>query len=87
MFIDETNRKQRQGGSVEKGMLIDAALGRLLVNTGGRENMRCRFPVEAGIKESLQVWWLIEGEEEEEGGDGNMICSRGDGNSEGEGFC
>ena len=87
MFIDETNRKQRQGGSVEKGMLIDAALGRLLVNTGGRENMRCRFPVEAGIKASLQVWWVMEGGEEEEGGDGDRVCSRGDGDGKGEGFC
>ena len=52
---------------VGKTFLVDASRGRLLVNTGGKENLRCRMPVEIGIKFGLQVWWLRDGEKSDTG--------------------
>ena len=59
-YMDEPDREEDDRHEVETGLLVDAVYGRLVVNTGGEENLRCRYPVTRGVKVSFQVWWLIE---------------------------
>jgi hypothetical protein len=49
-----TGRNQKK---IRRGLTIDGARGRLLVSSGGLENRRCRLPIHAGIRATLQIWW------------------------------
>jgi len=69
MFIDI-----EIGLGVTRTFLVDASVGRLLVNTGGKENRRCRMPVEMGIKFGLQVWWLIDSEKNDTRDEAHTTC-------------
>ncbi len=42
---------------IARGVSIDGTMGRLVVSTGGFENLNCRFPTRAGFKSVLQIWW------------------------------
>ena len=64
VFLDEERTSPRE--NLKKGMLVDATKGRLVVNSAGRENLRCKLPVLSGIKLTLQIWWG-EGEQKQGG--------------------
>ena len=42
---------------IARGLSIDGSKGRLVVSTGGFENLRCRFPTRGGFRSVLQIWW------------------------------
>ena len=42
---------------IARGISIDGSRGRLVVSTGGFENLRCRFPTHYGFRTVLQIWW------------------------------
>lgn len=42
---------------IQEGLLIEPEQGRILVNSGGQENQRCRLPVVRGIRAVFQIWW------------------------------
>jgi len=42
---------------IARGVSIDGSRGRLVVSTGGFENLKCRFPTRAGFRTELQIWW------------------------------
>jgi hypothetical protein len=54
---DELYRRRKDYWKIRRGILVDGYLGRVIVNTGGRENRRCRLPVHSGIRATLQIWW------------------------------
>ena len=61
MFVDEEGgRDTYKREPVGSGVLVEAKLVRLLVNTGGMENKRCRMPATRGVKFALQIVWLVE---------------------------
>jgi hypothetical protein len=45
---------------IARGVSIDGSKGRIVVNTGGSENLLCRFPTRAGLRAELQIWWDCE---------------------------
>jgi hypothetical protein len=45
---------------IARGVSIDGSKGRIVVNTGGSENLQCRFPTRAGLRAELQIWWDCE---------------------------
>jgi hypothetical protein len=58
LFVDDhpsnfANPRRR----IARGVSIDGSRGRLVVSTGGFENLRCRFPTRAGFRTELQIWW------------------------------
>jgi len=53
-YIDHKRR-------IARGVSIDGSRGRIVVNTGGSENMQCRFPTRAGLRSVLQIWWDCDG--------------------------
>lgn len=42
---------------IRRGVIIDGNIGRLIVSTGGIENLHCRLPTRAGTRATLQIWW------------------------------
>jgi hypothetical protein len=45
---------------IARGVSIDGSKGRIVVNTGGSENLQCRFPTRSGLRAELQIWWNCE---------------------------
>ena len=54
LYVDEQPHPTRK---VRRGLLIDGSRGRVVVSTGGQENLRCRLPTQVGVRATLQVWW------------------------------
>jgi hypothetical protein len=58
LFVDHHPSNYRNPRKkVRRGVSIDGHRGRVVINTGGKENMRCRLPTRAGIRAVLQIWW------------------------------
>ena len=58
LFVDNhpsnfANSKRR----IARGVSVDGSKGRVVVSTGGFENLHCRFPTRAGLRTVLQIWW------------------------------
>ena len=58
LFVDDhpsnfANPRRR----IARGVSIDGSRGRLVVSTGGFENLKCRFPTRDGFRTELQIWW------------------------------
>lgn len=64
LFVD--NHPSNFGNSnrpIARGISIDGSRGRVVVSTGGFENLRCRFPTRTGFRTVLQIWWSCENKE------------------------
>jgi hypothetical protein len=58
LFIDNF-KYQNPRKRINKGVVIDGSKGRIIVSSGGPENLRCRLPTRTGIRAVLQIWWNI----------------------------
>jgi hypothetical protein len=62
-FIQEkewnVHRRWRRRYKVQRGLAVDGLKGRIIVSTGGYENLHCYLPLKAGVKAALQVWWTV----------------------------
>ncbi len=58
LFVDDHPSNFRNPSHrIARGLSIDGSKGRLIVSSGGLENLRCRFPTRAGFRTVLQIWW------------------------------
>lgn len=57
LFVDHHPSNANPRRKIRRGVVIDGTRGRLVVSTGGLENLRCRLPVRAGVRAALQIWW------------------------------
>jgi len=62
LFVDDAEddkafSSRHKSRKIRRGLTIDGSAGRLVVSTGGLENRRCRLPMRAGIRATLQIWW------------------------------
>ena len=57
LFVDnhESNLDPRK--KIQRGVAIDGSQGRIVVNSGGEDNLRCRLPLRSGIRAELNIWW------------------------------
>jgi hypothetical protein len=58
LFVDNY-RNQDPRKRINRGVVIDGSIGRIIVSSGGPENLRCRLPTRSGIRAVLQIWWNI----------------------------
>lgn len=57
LYVDNHRDNYHPRRKIQRGLSVDGTRGRVLVSTGGLENRRCRLPVRAGIRATLQIWW------------------------------
>jgi len=57
LFVD--NHQDNVGGrnKVHRGVSIDGSRGRVVLSSGGEDNLRCRLPMRDGIRAELHIWW------------------------------
>jgi hypothetical protein len=58
LFVDDhPSNFANPSRRIARGVSIDGSRGRLVVSTGGFENLKCRFPTRTGFRTVLQIWW------------------------------
>jgi hypothetical protein len=57
LFMDHHPSNSNPRQPIQRGLTVDGESGRVVVSTGGFENLRCRFPTRSGRHEQLQIWW------------------------------
>ena len=57
LFVDDHESNAHLKTKINRGVIIDGSKGRVVVNSGGDDNLRCKLPVRTGIRAVLQVWW------------------------------
>jgi hypothetical protein len=57
LFVDHHPSNENPKLRIQRGISIDGQQGRVVVSTGGIENLRCRFPTRSGRQIQLQIWW------------------------------
>ena len=57
LFVDDHKSNVSNKKKIKRGVVIDGSKGRIVVSSGGDDNLRCRLPVRTGIRAVLQVWW------------------------------
>ncbi|KAG7363331.1 hypothetical protein IV203_026691 [Nitzschia inconspicua] len=57
LFMDHHSSNDNPKRRIQRGVTIDGQIGRVVVSTGGVENLRCRFPTRSGCHVELQIWW------------------------------
>ena len=58
LFVDDhPSNSKSPSHRIARGLSIDGSKGRLIVSSGGLENLRCRFPTREGFRTVLQIWW------------------------------
>ena len=57
LFMDYHPSNKNPRKRIQRGVSIDGSVGRVVVSTGGFENLHCRFPTRAGLRVELQIWW------------------------------
>ena len=60
LYVDDHRSNAMPRNKIQRGVSIDGSRGRIIVSTGGAENLRCRLPTRAGIRAVLQMWWNCE---------------------------
>ena len=51
------HRRWRSRHKIQSGLAIDGSRGRVIVSTGGNENLHCHLPLKSGVRAALQIWW------------------------------
>jgi hypothetical protein len=51
---DEYRKSTRK---IRRGIAVEGSRGRILISTGGLENLRCRLPTRSGVRATIQIWW------------------------------
>jgi hypothetical protein len=57
LFVDDHASNAYLKNKINRGAVIDGSKGRIVVHSGGDDNLRCRLPVRTGVRAILQVWW------------------------------
>lgn len=57
LYMDNHHSNSNPKHRIQRGVTIDGSRGRVVVSTGGVENLRCRLPTRAGLRSVLQIWW------------------------------
>lgn len=56
LFVDyDEYRKHTQ--KIRRGIAVEGSRGRILISSGGLENLRCRLPTRSGVRATIQIWW------------------------------
>lgn len=63
-FVQEkewnVHRRWRRRYKIQRGLAVDGSKGRVIVSSGGNENLHCYLPLKAGVRAALQVWWVVD---------------------------
>ncbi len=57
LFVDNHMTNTNIRHKVQRGVTVDGSQGRIVVNSGGEDNLRCRLPMRDGIRAELNIWW------------------------------
>jgi hypothetical protein len=57
LYVDKHISNEPPRRWIRRGLLVDPSRGRLVVSSGGDENLRCKMPTRIGIRAVLQIWW------------------------------
>jgi len=57
LYADDHISNSNPRNKIQRGVSIDGSRGRVVVSSGGHDNLRCKFPTRTGIRAVLQVWW------------------------------
>jgi len=58
LFVDDhPSNFENPSRRIARGTSIDGTEGRLVVSSGGFENLQCRLPTRSGFRSVLQIWW------------------------------
>jgi len=57
LYADSHLSNSDPRNKIHRGVSIDGSRGRVVVSSGGHDNLRCKFPTRTGIRAVLQVWW------------------------------
>ena len=51
------HQRWRSRYKIQNGLAIDGSRGRIIVATGGKENLHCSLPTKSGVSAVFQIWW------------------------------
>jgi len=57
LYVDNHESNTNPGKKIQRGIVVDGSRGRVIVSTGGDDNLRCRLPMREGIRVELHIWW------------------------------
>jgi hypothetical protein len=60
----DTTSRHHQTSTYTKGLLVEPRLGRVVLFTGGLENLHCRMPITKGRRIALQAWYQCDDDSE-----------------------
>lgn len=65
LFVDHHHANSNPKRRVQRGMSVDGSQGRVIVASGGPENLRCRLPTRSGLRVALEIWWEAEQQQQQ----------------------
>ncbi len=57
LFVDNHQSNTDPGKKIQRGLVVDSSRGRVIVSSGGEDNLRCRMPMRSGVRVELHIWW------------------------------